>query len=82
MGTEAECCCLLQGGQEEYSIPWSDMIGSCDRQGDAHTYAQPPAGTKGPEAPARAPVPAFPAQDSKDVGNKAGEKWNWDTVTF
>lgn len=71
MGPEAECCCLLQDGLEEYSIPWSDIIGSCNPQGHAHTSVQPPAGAKGPEAPARAPVPAFPAR-FQDVGNKAG----------
>lgn len=62
MGPEAECCCLLQDGQEEYGIPWSDIIGSCNHRRHAHTPVQPPAGTKGPEAPARAPVPAFPGR--------------------
>lgn len=50
--------------------------------GRADSDAQPPAGTKGEEASARGPVPAFRAHGSKEVGEESWLDTGLDSVPF
>lgn len=65
-----------------HCVRWSVVTGSHQPLGASRLVCTAPAGTKGEEAFARGPVPAFRANGSKEVGEGSWLDTGLDSVPF